>query len=663
MQTRSPFSLPELDSSIASHMDRQTLACAARVSKLWFAIFSPILWKNVSLKHLTEDDHYDDDFNYIPWSPSNSPPPSPSSFSSASWSSSSSAASSPPKDSAMFPQTASLASSSNSSMTTLRNSNLNFIQRAFINSSRNKVLRGLVRLGHHVTDLTATGITDQEMAIIRQCCPNLRVLELIGGRYSVEDLTNLFQARRDSIQVVRFRSCVQLKDIFQPLAQLSNLRVFELYGSFVGNTITSPLFFQQDLFPMLRACPQLHTIRIEQVYIIDQQVGQIFNLPTDESATTGDGGGGGDGSDENTISIESQYLPQAGDEFGGHTSTLSANLIGPLLPQPTAIPSSSLLRKLALDCGDIPASVIMAFLEKCPMLQDLALDWSRELCDFSVSRLQVKCPRLTRVSLSRCEQITDVGFKTLFKSYPNLVHINLSHNYLSDSVLEELARSCRWVQHLDLSHCHNVTDIGVQQLLMNLKTLSYLNLRFVPGLSHLFFDSVLTANLPPIHTNPLLNPPAQRLGLEAAPSRPWACNISLESLLLPDLVQPIRPVLEQYALSQLWMSNIQNNDTSNQNATFVISTESDVIIQHGLRQFLGLKALIIGGNNVDIRNALRDLSSSHILSSLRITKSKRAMTIIDAAWLIETAFPKIQQLNIPQFGNPQVTDWIRMVHP
>lgn len=643
LPSRSPFMLPELDRHIASHMDRASLACAARVSKLWYDIFSPVLWRHVSLKHLSEDDNYDDEFNFIPWTPSASSPPSLPSSCSSTWSSWSS--SSPPRSSAPLSQGSS-PSSSSSGVTALHNSKLSLVQRAFVHASRNKVLKGLVRHGHHIIELTATGVTDQEMGVIRQCCTNLRVLELIGGRYSAENLTDLFQMRRASIQIVRFRSCVILKDIFQPLANLSNLREFELYGSFVGNTITSKYFFQQDLFPMLRACPLLRTVLIDQVYIIDQQVGQTFDV-TASQAASGEGGGGGGGGGGGS--------PLAGSGFvsSGSTSMLSVHLKAARSQPSVAVPPpSSSLKKFSLDCGDIPASVIMAFLATCPQLQELALDWSRELCDFSLSRLYSKCPRLTQVSLSRCEQITEVGFKTLFKSYPNLVTLDLSHNVLSDSVLEELARSCRWVQHLSLNHCRNVTEVGIQQLLLNLESLTYLGLRFIPGVSCLLFDNVLTAGLPPVQLSPLLAYPPSNTFVP----RPWACRDTLETLLLPDLVQPSRAMLEQYYHNMVLSANLDPAEP-------VGALESDVIVQKGLSQFTHLRALTLGGNNMEMRIALSGLASSPKLESLRVTKLKRVMTIADAEWLIEAGFPKLQQLNIPHFGNPQVTEWIRMKQP
>ncbi|KAF9386201.1 hypothetical protein CPB97_003950 [Podila verticillata] len=644
LPSRSPFMLPELDRHVASHMDRASLACAARVSKLWFDIFSPVLWRHVSLKHLSEDDNYDDEFNFIPWTPSASSPPSLPSSCSSTWSSWSS--SSPPRSSAPLSQGSSPSSSSPPGVTALYNSKLSLVQRAFVHATRNKVLKGLVRHGHHIIELTATGITDQEMGVIRQCCTNLRVLELVGGRYSAENLTDLFQMRRASIQTVRFRSCVILKDIFQPLAHLSNLREFELYGSFVGNTITSPYFFQQDLYPMLRACPLLRTVLIEQVYIIDQQVGQTFDV-TSSQAASGEGGGGCGGG--------GGPLAGSGLVSSGSASMLSVHLKAARShPYITVPPPSSSLKKFSLDCGDIPASVIMAFLATCPQLQELALKWSRELCDFSLTRLYANCPRLTQVSLHRCEQITEVGFKTLFKSYPNLVTLDLSHNVLSDSVLEELARSCRWVQHLSLNHCRNVTEVGIQQLLLNLGSLTYLCLRFIPGISCLLFDNVLTAGLPPVQFSPLLVYPPSDFGTFVP--RPWACRDTLETLLLPDLVQPSRAMLEQYYHNMFLSANLDPVEP-------VGALESDAIVQKGLGQFTHLQTMTLGGNNMEMRIALSGLASSHKLENLRITKLKRVMTIADAEWLIENGFPKLQQLSIPQFGNPHVTEWIRMKQP
>ncbi|KAF9349209.1 hypothetical protein BGX34_001971 [Mortierella sp. NVP85] len=663
-QTKSSFMLPELDRLIASYLDHTTLTNAARVSKLWHSVFNPVLWKKLSLQHVPSDDDYDEDFNFISRATPPSPTPSLPSSCSSTWSSLSMTA--------IHPTSGSLSSSMSSSPVSTFDAlpKLSLFQQAFVHASRNKVLKGLVRHGHLVQELKATGVTDQEMDLIGLLCPSLRVLELVGGRYTAENLTDLFQRRSESLQIVRFRSCVLLKDIFLPMRHLPHLQEFELYGSFVGNTITSPYFFERDLFPMLQACPKLRSVLIEQVYIIDQHV--------DQGRWDGDGGGGSNGND--TISNQASPSPRAQSMAtltpmsnvsvtqSGVTSILSAQLraaVPFVRPAPSLTKSS--LKSLILDCGDISESVIMALLARCPLLEQLSLDWSRNLTDESLVTLQRICPYLTEISLCRCEGITEDGFKSLFRGYPNLTSIQLNGNVLSDSVLEELARSCRFLRDLSIISCQNVTDLGIQAVLLNCAYLSSFSLRSVPGLSCLLFDDItmtpalglgengssfLTTSSSLLSSSP--GSSLSRLFAEmSSPSgpRPWACRDTLEALHLPDLTQPNRMLLNRWQYQQ---SPLQSSQSSEHRST----TPGDGLIQSRLQHLKRLKHLTIGGNNIDVRVVLDGLESARELETLRITKLKRTLTLDDAQWLVEEAAPNLKRLAVPVFGNRAAIEWL-----
>ncbi|KAG0251382.1 hypothetical protein BG011_007635 [Mortierella polycephala] len=626
--SRSPFMLPELDRLIASHLDRVTLSNASRVCKLWHTIFNPVLWKRLSLQHISEDDAYDEDFNFISRaSPPSSLPSLPSSWSST-WSGMSDGASSPMT-----------AKNDNNATTISAVPSLTFLQQAFLYSSRNKVLKGLLRYGPLVQELKATGMTDDEMELIGVLCPNLRVLELVGGRYTAESLTDLFQKRQGSIQVVRFHSCVQLRDIFQPLTRLSNLRELELYGSFVGNTITSPTFFKHDLFPMLSACPLLHALVIEQVYIIDQRLEQ------DQ-----DGWDGG----SNSAPLAT-LLPLTGSStasslsLSAPTSMLSAQLnsaaSGAALR--TLAPSTSSLKSLALDCGDIPESVIMALLKRCPLLETLSLDWSRELTDSSLSSLHLICPNLTAISLCRCEQLTAEGFKALFRSYPNLISIDLNGNVLSDAILEDLTQSCQFLRHLSINNCQSLTDLGIQAVLLRCSNLEFFSLRSVPGLSPLLFDDITA-------------PSSSTLSIEAPQlTRAWACRNTLQSFHLPDLISPSRPVLENFRRQYTSLQNLHGKDDAPWQAP-----EGNHLMRSRFGHLTQLKHLTFGGQQLDMRIILEGLyQNRYDLETLRITKLRQTMTSLEAQWLLETAAPNLRILAIPKFGNRAVTEWIDLQRP
>ncbi|KAK3845077.1 MAG: hypothetical protein J3R72DRAFT_436861 [Linnemannia gamsii] len=710
--TRSPFMLPELDRLIASHLDRTALASATRVSKQWHSIFTPFLWKQLSLHHFSEDDDdTDEDFGFFsssrsngssPRSATSSLPSLPSSCSS-NWSSFSASTPAAVPCSigvicASSPTFSASISSSTAASGVSIGPKLTLVQHAFLNSSRNKALKGLRHFGPLVHELTATGITDQEMGVISVLCTNLRVLELIGGRYSAENLTELFQRRQDSIQIVRFRSCVILQDIFRPLVHLSNLREFELYGSFVGNTITSPYFFERELIPMLGACPRLRSILLEQVYIVDQQ---IERGGWDTSGI----GWGGRGSATAQLSLSAET--SSNHDGSMPTSLLTTQQIATAAATTTTTPSLSLspstsllsaqlkssassnhhynhflspssLNSFTLGCGEIPESVIMTLLTYTPKLEQLSLDWSHELTDFSLSSLQCLCPHLSQISLSHSAMLTAEGFMTLFQSYPGLISVDVSFNTISDAMLEELARSCRSLRHLNINSCQNVTDLGIQAILLNCAHLASFSFRFITGLSCLLFDDIVTidssvdviAGSPPNKSSSFSSSPptfsfsssplsfpliSSRARLPATP-RPWACRETLETLHFPDLVSPNKNILAKYHHQQTMLGHRHDSDP-------LQPICSNKMIQSRLHQLHKVKHLTIGGHSLDLTVVLDGLHRPYELESLNLTKLKRTLTMSDAQWLVDVAAPNLQKLFIPMFGNRSVTEFIEARRP
>jgi hypothetical protein len=547
------------------------------------------------------------------------------------------------------------------------------------------------------------------MGVISVLCTNLRVLELIGGRYSVDNLTELFQRRQGSIQTVRFRSCVLLQDVFRPLVHLSNLREFELYGSFVGNTITSPYFFERELIPMLGACPRLRSILLEKVYIVDQQ---IERGGWDTGGGWGGGGGGGGGyaalsapasageqdtNDDASMSMPASLLTtQLQQEIATTTTTpsmspsLSTSLLSAQLQSTAAstktntnqfsrLRSPSSLQSFTLDCGEIPESVIMTMLTYTPKLDQLALNWSRELTDFSLSSLQYICPHLTQLSLSHSMMVTAEGFMAVFRSYPSLISVDIGYNILSDAVLEELARSCRSLRQLNINSCQNVSDLGIQAILLNCTHLESFSLRFITGLSCLLFNDIVTTDSsmglvsgsPPSFSKLFSSSPPSPFSFSSSPPsslsfasrsrlpfspRPWACRETLHTFHLPDLASPNKTTLAKYYHQQTLLGHRLDSDP-------LQPLRSDEMIQSRLQQLDKVKNLTIGGHSLDLTIVLDGLHRPYELESLRITKLKRTMTCQDAQWLVDVAAPNLQKLFIPMFGNRSVTEWIEARRP
>ncbi|KAF9578876.1 hypothetical protein BGW38_005113 [Lunasporangiospora selenospora] len=661
------FVLPELDRFVAKYLDQATLARAARVSKLWNSVFMPELWKQLSLSHHTDDDDdIDDDCSiFSRASPPTSLPSLPSSCSST-WSNSSLTMSPPGLMPLIIEKSI---------------PKLSWSQRAFIRSSQNKKLWGLLRHGQMVQELTATGLTDQEIDLIRICCPNLRILELIGGRYSIETLSDLFGGPcQSTLQTVRFRSCMVLKDIFKPLALLTNMREFELHGSFVGNTITSPHFFERELFPVLAACPSLRTIHMAQVYIVDQEIDHDEDDEDESSHWDGKHqkhpfqnsrpGSNRDSNDARSsiplLAFSSVRTTTADPSISILSAQLKARLnptgmFRPLAP-PNSLNSASIMRlplrsplkRLTLDCGDIPESVIMSLLKRCPLLEELSLDASRTLTDTSLSRLHRLCPNVIRISLNGCEAATARGLISLFHNYPNLVSVSLKDNLLSDEALAHLARSCRLLQSLNINDCRGVTELGIQEIFKHCAMLSFFSLRMVPMLSYFIFDEILakaiSAASPCSGSQGSAMDRINRVVMHGATGT-WACRHSLESLHLPDLCVPMRAVTDKY----LQFSAHQRDGAQ--------PLKSNQVIQRFLEQLTRIKHLTIGGSSLDFNIFLQDLGHTPALETLRITRLGQPLNAEDVQRFVETVVPHLRTLIVPSFGSFLAKSWITEHRP
>ncbi|KAG0273668.1 hypothetical protein BGZ96_004716, partial [Linnemannia gamsii] len=339
--------------------------------------------------------------------------------------------------------------------------------------------------------------------------------------------------------------------------------------------------------------------------------------------------------------------------------------------QHSRIRSPSSLQSFTLDCGEIPESVIMTMLTYTPKLDQLALNWSRELTDFSLLSLQYICPHLTQLSLSHSMMVTAEGLMAVFQSYPSLISVDIVENILSDTVLEELARSCRSLRQLNINYCQNITDLGIQAILLNCAHLESFSLRFITGLSCLLFNDIVTTDSsmelvsgsPPSFSKSFSfpsSPPSSlsfpsRSRLPSSP-RPWACRETLHTFHLPDLVSPNKTTLAKYYHQQTLLGYRLDSDP-------LQPLRADEMIQSRLQQLEKVKNLTIGGHSLDLTIVLDGLHRPYELESLRITKLKKTMTCLDAQWLVDVAAPNLQKLFIPMFGNRSVTEWIEARRP
>ncbi|KAI9724648.1 MAG: hypothetical protein M1828_003517 [Chrysothrix sp. TS-e1954] len=109
------------------------------------------------------------------------------------------------------------------------------------------------------------------------------------------------------------------------------------------------------------------------------------------------------------------------------------------------------------------------------------LDFSRcrNIGDAAIRAMAQNVPNLEGLQLSKCSAITDSSISLLFPSLSRLTHLDLEElGQLSNASLQVLARSpCRsTLQHLSISYCENLGDVGMIPVVRNCTSLRSLEL-------------------------------------------------------------------------------------------------------------------------------------------------------------------------------------------
>ena len=94
------------------------------------------------------------------------------------------------------------------------------------------------------------------------------------------------------------------------------------------------------------------------------------------------------------------------------------------------------------------------------------LNFSRcnEITDKGIQRLISNTPQLAGIQLSHLLNLTDAAFKDFFENTPLLTHIDMEElEEITNSTLQSLAQSpcATRLQHLNISYCENLGDIGM----------------------------------------------------------------------------------------------------------------------------------------------------------------------------------------------------------
>ncbi|PAA84675.1 hypothetical protein BOX15_Mlig000941g5, partial [Macrostomum lignano] len=108
-------------------------------------------------------------------------------------------------------------------------------------------------------------------------------------------------------------------------------------------------------------------------------------------------------------------------------------------------------------------------------LRELNLTNAVRLTDHGVTAICKKAPGLTHLRLSFCENLTHLSADSLANYCPGLVSLDMSGTGMNDSAMSVLGSLSR-MRYLYLANCPQVTDLGLQKLVQQLRYLEHLDL-------------------------------------------------------------------------------------------------------------------------------------------------------------------------------------------
>ncbi|XP_001635812.2 protein AMN1 homolog [Nematostella vectensis] len=131
------------------------------------------------------------------------------------------------------------------------------------------------------------------------------------------------------------------------------------------------------------------------------------------------------------------------------------------------------LRKLDLNAvkdrrENITSNGIITLSQSCHDLQTVYLRRCTSIGDEAVIALAENCPQLMHLNLGGCLQITDRSLKALAKHSKFLQSLNVSKTKITDTGIFSLTSGCctQSLKELHLAHCKDITDDGVESVLM-----------------------------------------------------------------------------------------------------------------------------------------------------------------------------------------------------
>jgi F-box/leucine-rich repeat protein 2/20 len=161
-------------------------------------------------------------------------------------------------------------------------------------------------------------------------------------------------------------------------------------------------------------------------------------------------------------------------------------------------------KSLSLNYFDNCSTLLAIVIRSCPSLSDIKIEhrgsWETNYVDNSlmnfnvVSSDQLKSlclagntwlndqslaymnfPNLQKLDLSHCYQISEEGICQLLRTCSKIRHLNLSYTQVDDETLYVISKSCRGLLQLSLEDCYFVTEKGVNHVVENCTQLKEIN--------------------------------------------------------------------------------------------------------------------------------------------------------------------------------------------
>lgn len=161
------------------------------------------------------------------------------------------------------------------------------------------------------------------------------------------------------------------------------------------------------------------------------------------------------------------------------------------------------------NCEGISDKCILSIAENCTSLRELELCNIRGITDRSAKFL-FQMPSLRHLNLQYCLRLTDKTAKEVlnFNTFPKIEYLNFSGcSGLSTNGLRYIITKCKYIQHLVLDHCNQVTDNLISDIIFKSDELRYLSLRNTPNINEDFLAYLRDATPKRLETIVLMDNP------------------------------------------------------------------------------------------------------------------------------------------------------------